>query len=178
MFYALRFVDTLNLTLVTNELYRIFWLVYPKGGWDPGLDSCYMSFMYNTWLENPGLDSHYKWIIQNVLTGVPWGWVTPWTWLMLQVNYLDCFDWYTLRVGETLDLTHVTSQLYRMFWLVCPEGGWDPGLDSCYKSIIYNVLNWKPWGWVRPWTWLMLQVNYIECFDLETQGLGETLDLN
>ena len=98
IFYALRLVDTLNLTHVTNKSYRIFWLVYPEGGWDPGLDSCYMSFMYNIWLENPGfgwdpgLDSRYKWIIQNVLTGVPWGWVTPWTWLMLQVNYLDCFD--------------------------------------------------------------------------------------
>ena len=29
---------------------------------------------------------------------------------MLQVNHIECFDWYTLRVGETLDLTHVTSQ--------------------------------------------------------------------
>ena len=31
---------------------------------------------------------------------------------MLQVNYIECFDWYALRVGETLDLTPVTSQLY------------------------------------------------------------------
>ena len=76
---------------------------------------------------------------------------------------------YALRLVDTLNLTHFTNRLYRIFWLVYPEGGWDPGLDSCYKSIIYNVLNWKPWGWVRPWTWLMLQVDYIECLSMNPE---------
>ena len=34
---------------------------------------------------------------------------------MLQVNYIECFDWYTLRVGETLDLTHVTINYIEYF---------------------------------------------------------------
>ena len=34
---------------------------------------------------------------------------------MLQVNYIEYFDWYTLRVGETLDLTHVTCHLCTIF---------------------------------------------------------------
>ena len=34
---------------------------------------------------------------------------------MLQMNYIEYFDWYTLRVGETLDLTHVTCHLCTIF---------------------------------------------------------------
>ena len=109
----------------------------------------------------------------------PWGWVKPWTWLMLQVDYIECLSmnpevrWdpeldsgyksitlniliWTLRLGETLKLTHVTSQLHWIFW-------------------------YGPWGWVRPWTWLMLQVDYIECLSMNiliwTLRLGETLKL-
>ena len=33
---------------------------------------------------------------------------------MLQVNYVQYSDLKTLGLGETLDLTHVTSQLYRL----------------------------------------------------------------
>ena len=33
---------------------------------------------------------------------------------MLQVNYVQYFYLKTLGLGETLDLTHVTSQIYRL----------------------------------------------------------------
>ena len=148
----------------------MFWLVYYEVGCYPVLDSCCKSIIHKPVVGwDPGLDSRYKWIVLNILTGITWGWVKPSTWLMLQVNYIDSLTdipWGWVRPWTWLMLQIDYIDYY--------DVGWDSGLE-CFQCL--NVLTGMSWGWVTPWTWLMLQVTWIEYLNFKTLELGDTLYL-
>ena len=96
------------------------WL-YPEYELDPHTDSCYKTHkrkIINSWLypeyeSNPEDDSCYEsneYEINEFMI-VPWTWVTPWQWLMLQGKW----KWNK-----------------KSLWLY-PESESDPDDDWCYK---------------------------------------------
>ena len=109
---------------------------------------------------------------KSTLTGITWGWVK-----LLRVNYVPSFDLRSLGLGETLrPWTWLTLQVNYIDCLTGIPWGWMRPWTWLRLQVNY-IEYFMPWDWLIPWSWLMLQFNYIEYFDWYTLRVGETLDL-